>query len=140
MDTVKTNSEIKTSVSLIFTNGANMVLNYPYSRTYLLGTKDFTIQELRKFKDSLTTKEFVDNSCFSQIDFSYNFNIEKSTKTQENKEKSELFIFVTRKEQSNFKCNANGISDCADNIQNGKCPRKHVHWKLFETLHQKEHD
>lgn len=139
MNVVKTDSVIKTRVSLIFTNSANMVLNYPYSRTRLLGTKDFTIQELREFGDSLIAQDFINRSCFSQIDFSYTLNIEKSTKTQETKETSELFIFATQKEPKPFCCNACSISDCADEIKNGKCPCKPVHSKLFETFQEKEH-
>ncbi len=132
-------STIKTMVSLIFTNGANRVLNFPYSRTYLLGARDFTIEELKKFGNDLTAKGFVKTSCFSTIDFSFTMNIEKSTDKQEVIEKAEVFIFVTRKEQKQFKCTTKNISDCAYNIKQGLCPRKHVHWKLFETF-QKERD
>ena len=120
-------------------DNARMVWNFPYSRTYLLGIKDFTIEELRKYMDDLTTKDFVKTSCFSTIDFSFTMNIEKSTDKQEVIEKAEVFIFVTRKEQKQFKCTTKNISDCAYNIKQGLCPRKHVHWKLFETF-QKERD
>ena len=133
-------STIKTKVSLIFTNDATKVLNYPYSRTYLLGTKNFTIEELRKYRDDLTTKDSVDNSCFSNIDFSYTLNTQASTEKSETSEKSEAFIFAERKDQKKFKCGATSIADCAYNIQHGKCPRKQVYRKLFELFHQNEHN
>lgn len=132
-------SVISTTVSLIFMDNARMVWNFPYSRTYLLGTRDFTLKELEKFGDDLTTKDFVKTSCFSDIDFTYTLNIEKSNIRQKSLEKSEALIFVTRKNSKHFKCGATSVSDCAYKIKKGLCPRKHVHWKLFETF-QKERD
>lgn len=63
-------------------------------------------------------------------------NIEKSTEKQVFLETATVFIFTTQKEQEQFKCGAKSVSACADNIQNGKCPRKYVHWKLFEPFHK----
>ena len=133
-------STIKTKVSLIFTNNARNCLNYPYSNLYTLGTRDFTIAELKKFGADLTTKEFSTKSCFSNIDFSSTTRIEYSTDNKKTVEKSEAFIFAERKDQKKFKCGATSIADCAYNIQHGECPRKQVYRKLFELFHQNEHN
>ena len=131
---------IKTETCLIFTNNANRRLNYPYSSLYPLATRNFTFEELNKLAFDLTTKDFVENSCFSEIDFSSTIETKSLTGDALPSVYAKVFIFVTRKEQKNFKCNANNISDCADNIQHGKCPRKQVNRKLFELFQQKEHN
>lgn len=133
-------STIKTMVSLIFTNNARNCLNYPYSNLYTLGIRDFTIAELKKFGADLTTKEFSTKSCFSNIDFSSTTRIEYSTNKQEPIEKSEVFLYVTQKDQKQFKCRATSVDDCVYKIKKGLCPRKHVHWKFFETFQQQERD
>ncbi len=132
--------KIKTETSLIFTNNARSKLNYPYSSLYNLATKDFTFKELNKLAFDLTTKQFVNDSCFSEIDFSSTIETRSLTGNKTPTTHAKVFIFVTRKEQKNFKCAANNISDCAHNIQHGTCPRKQVYRKLFELFHQNEHD
>jgi len=130
-------SAIKATISLIFTNCARNSLNYPYSNLYKLGIKDFTIQELQTLGNELTTDDFVNNSCFSNIDFSSTTRIEYSTDNKKTVEKTEVFIYATKKDQS--ECGAKNIDNCAYNIKHGLCPNKIVNNKLFKTFQQKEH-
>jgi len=133
-------TRIKTETCLIFTNNAKTKWNFPYSSLYHLATCDFTFAELNKLAFDLTTKQFVHDSCFSEIEFSSTIETKSLTGDKKPSICAKVFIFVTRKEQKSFKCAVNSISDCAYNIQHGKCPRKQVHRKLFELLNQKEHD
>ena len=133
-------STIKTTVSLIFTNNARNCLNYPYSNLYTLGTRDFTFKELNKLAHDLTTKQFIKDSCFSEIDFSSTIETRSLTGNKMPSICAKVIIFVTKKEQNKFKCAENSISDCAYNIKHGLCPRKQVYRKFFELFHQNEHN
>ena len=134
------NTKIKTKTSLIFTNDARGKLNYPYSSLYHLATRDYTFTELNKLAFNLATKEFIKNSCFSEIEFSSTIETKSLTGDKKPSLCAQIFIFITRKEQKKFKCGVYSISDCAYNIQHGKCPRKQVHRKFYELFHQNEHN
>lgn len=133
-------TRIKTETSLIFTNNAKSKWNFPYSCLYHLATSDFTFAELNKLAFDLTTKQFVNDSCFSEIEFSSTIETKSLTGDKKPSLCAQIFIFITRKEQKKFKCGVYSISDCAYNIQHGKCPRKQVHRKFYELFHQNEHN